>query len=69
MQKLSTEGHAQSKRPGSTKKNADRMCLASYVSGLNANVGKMGRIQNSQKIQQALTIVLAVTEAERQDKG
>ena len=45
------------------------VCLASYVSGLNANVGKMGRIQNSQKIQQALTIVLAVTEAERQDKG
>jgi len=51
------------------KENADRMCLASYVSGLNANVGKMVRIQNPKTIQQALTIAVAVTEAERQEKG
>ena len=51
------------------KENADRMCLASYISGLSANVGKMVRIQNPQKLQQALTIALPVTEAERQEKG
>jgi len=51
------------------KENADRMCLASYVSGLSANVGKMVRIQNPQTLQQALTNALAVTEAERQEKG
>ena len=51
------------------KENADPMCLASYVSGLSANVGKMVRIKNPQTLQQALTIALAVTEAERQERG
>ena len=50
------------------RENADHMCLASYVSGLSTNVGKIVRIQNPQTIQQALTIALAVTEAERQEK-
>jgi len=51
------------------QENADRMCLATYVSGLSRNIGKWVRIQNPQTMQQALTIALAATEAERKDKG
>ena len=51
------------------RENAERMCLASFVGGLQGTVGRHTRIANPQSMQQALTIALAATEAVRQEKG
>ena len=51
------------------RENAERMCLASFVGGLQGTVGRHTRIANPQSMQQALTIALAATEAIRQEKG
>ena len=51
------------------RENAERMCLASFVGGLQGKVGRHTRIANPQSMQQALTIALAATEALRQEKG
>jgi len=51
------------------RENAERMCLASFVGGLQGTVGRHTRIANPQSMQQALTIALAATEALRQEKG
>ena len=44
------------------------MCLASFTGGLVGNIGRHVRIQNPQSMREALTIALAVTEAERFEK-
>jgi len=49
--------------------NAERMCLASFVAGLNGIVCRHTRIANPQSMQQAFTIALAATEAMRQEKA
>ena len=49
------------------RENVERMCLASFVGGLQGTVGRHTRIANPQSIQQALTIALAATEALRQE--
>ena len=51
------------------RQNAERMCLAGFVGGLQGTVGRHTRIANLQSMQQALTIALAATEALRQEKG
>ena len=51
------------------RENAERMCLASFVGGLQGTAGRHTRIANPQIMQQALTIALADTEAIRQEKG
>ena len=51
------------------EKNAERMCLASFVGGLQGTVDRHTRMANPQSMQQALTIALAATEAIRQEKG
>ena len=51
------------------RENAERMCLASFVGGLQGKVGRHTRIANPQNMQQALTVALAATEALRQEKG
>ena len=50
------------------RENAQRMCLASFVGGLQGTVGRHTRIANPQSMQQSLTIALAATEAV-QEKG
>jgi len=51
------------------RENAERMCLASFVGGLQGTVGRHTRIANPQSMQQALTTALAAIEAVRQEKG
>jgi len=51
------------------RENAERMCLASFVGGLQGMVGRHTRIANPQSMQQALTVALAATEALKQEKG
>jgi len=48
--------------------NADRMLLASIVSGLNGVVGKHTRYASPRSMHQALQIALGVEKAEKQDK-
>jgi hypothetical protein len=50
------------------EEHAEIMLLASFVSGLSGEVGKMTRIQNPQSLDQALNTALAVSEAIRQEK-
>ena len=50
------------------RENAERMCLASFTGGLVENIGRHVRIKKPQSMQEALTIALAVTEAERLEK-
>jgi hypothetical protein len=49
--------------------NAEHMCVASFVAGLTGVPGRHVRYANPQSVQQALTIALAVTEAEKQERG
>ena len=51
------------------QENAERICLASFVSGLTGNTGKFVRISNPSNMSQSLATVQAVTEAERQEKS
>ena len=48
--------------------NAERMLLASFVSGLVGSPGLQCRYANPQSMEHALRIALAVQEAERQEK-
>jgi len=48
--------------------NAERMLLASFVSGLNNPVGKYTRYASPSSMHQALEIALAVDQAEKQDR-
>jgi hypothetical protein len=49
--------------------NAERMCMASFVAGLNGVAGRQVRYAHPQKMEQVLKIALAVTEAEKQERG
>ena len=51
------------------RENAKRMCVAFFTLGLFWNVGRHVRIQDAQSMQEALTIALAVTGAERFEKN
>jgi len=48
--------------------NADRMMLASFISGLSDVVGTEVRYQAPRDIEQAVSLALAVQEAEKQEK-
>jgi len=50
------------------RENAERMRLASFISGLAEKVGKHVRYQSPRNLEQALEIALAVQEAEKQEK-
>ena len=50
------------------RENADRMMLASFVSGLSGVVGTEVRYQAPRDIAQAVSLALAVQEAEKQEK-
>ena len=49
------------------QENAERMLVASYVTGLTGFLGKQVRIFNPQSIQQALQIAQSIQEAEKQE--
>jgi hypothetical protein len=51
------------------KENAERMLLASFVTGLSGEIGKLTRIQNPQNVNQALTTAVTIREALREEKG
>jgi hypothetical protein len=48
--------------------NAERMILATFVTGLKGIPGRQVRYANPQTLEQALQIALFVQEAERQEK-
>jgi hypothetical protein len=50
------------------RENAERMLLASFVAGLRGVAGKQVRCANPRNIEQALSIALAVQEAEKQER-
>jgi len=50
------------------RENADRMLLASFVSGLTGTPGRQVRYANPQTLEQALKIALSVQEAEKQER-
>jgi tRNA A37 N6-isopentenylltransferase MiaA len=50
------------------QENAERMILASFVSGLTGVPGRQVRYANPQTVQQALQIALPVQEAEKQER-
>jgi len=49
------------------KENADRMLLASFVSGLAGTAGYQVRISHPESLGEALNLAVSVQEAERQD--
>ena len=49
--------------------NAERMVLARFVAGLKGVAGKQIRYANPRKIEQAVSIALAVQEAEKSQEG
>ena len=49
--------------------NEDRICLARFVAGLTGVPGRQVRFASPQTMQQALSIALSVTEAEKQEKS
>ena len=51
------------------RENAERMCLASFVAGLESTPGSFVRFSNPQIMAQAKAKAQAVTEAERQEKS
>lgn len=50
------------------RENAERMLLASFISGLTGKAGRHVRYQSPRNFEQALQIALAVQEAEKQKK-
>jgi len=50
------------------KKNADRMLLASFVSGLAGRAGYQVRISHPESLGEALNLAVSVQEAERQER-
>ena len=50
------------------REKADRMLLASFISGLSGNSGRQVRFANPQDMEHALRIALTVQEAERQER-
>jgi hypothetical protein len=50
------------------RENAERMLVASFISGLAGKVGKHIRYQSPRKLEQSLIIALAFQEAEKQEK-
>lgn len=50
------------------RENAERMLLASFVSGLTGTPGRQVRYANPQTIDEALKIALSVQEAEKQER-
>jgi hypothetical protein len=50
------------------RENAERLLLASFISGLAGKVGKHVRYQSPRNLEQVLQIALAVQEAEKQEK-
>ena len=50
------------------QENADRMLLASFVSGLIGVPGRQVRFRHPQSLEEALNLALAVQEAERQER-
>ena len=51
------------------KENADRMLLASFVSGLGSSIGHQVRISCPRSLPEALNLALVVQEAERQERS
>jgi hypothetical protein len=51
------------------KENADRMLLASFVSGLGSSIGHQVRISYPRSLPEALNLALAVQEAERHERN
>ena len=54
---------------GIHNEKAERMFLASFVAGLSGEPGRQTRFANPSNLSQVLLIVLAVQEAERQEKA
>ena len=50
------------------KENADRMLLASFVSGLTSTAGYQVRISHPKSLGEALNLAVSVEEAERQQR-
>jgi len=50
------------------RENADRMCLASFVSGLSGVVSRQVRYAHPRNLQEILNSALAVDEAEKQER-
>ena len=50
------------------RENADRMLLASFISGLSGNSGRQVTFANPQDMEHALRIVFTVQDAERQER-
>ena len=50
------------------KENADRMLLASFVSGLTGTAGYQVRISHPKSLGEALNLAVSVQEAERQQR-
>ena len=50
------------------RENADRMCLASFVSGLSEVVGRQVRYAHPRNLREALNLALALDEAEKQKR-
>jgi hypothetical protein len=51
------------------RENAERMCLASFVGDLTKVPGRQILFAKPQSIQQALSIALSVTEAEKRERA
>jgi len=51
------------------RENSERMCLASFVAGLNGIPGRYVTFSNPQIMSQELATALVVTEAEKQEKS
>jgi hypothetical protein len=54
--------------PQIQRENADRMLLASFISGLSGNPGRQVRFANLQDMEHGLRIALTVQEAEREER-
>ena len=50
------------------RENAERMCLASFVTGFNGIVGRQVRYTHPKNLPEALNVALAVDEAEKQER-
>lgn len=50
------------------RKNANRMCLASFVAGLSGDVGRQFRYAHPRNLPEALNLALAIDEAENQER-
>jgi predicted Fe-S protein YdhL (DUF1289 family) len=51
------------------KENAERKLLASFISGLSEEIGRMTKILNLQTVDEAIATALTIREALREEKG